>query len=325
MLPNDPSTIWVGTDIGLFESNDDGASWHYADNGIPAVSVYDMFVQDKQVVVATHGRGIWTANIDEMNYIPEITSTYIGQQKIEVEYSIDANVDSLEIYLNNDISSVVKNVTTGQYSEEISISDEGSYELYVVSYKSGTDYRSSTRNTVADFKPIISQAIKDPDSDNTIKITAEINENYDSVHVMIDNEYHSTVTETTIGTNTLSATITSTKSYNVSIKGYIENVGYQSESKSVYMTFVGIANINEVESLKIYPNPTTGQINIEIPEEINGNVTVDIYSLTGAKLNSQKVNKDNGRLDISNLNNGIYLLRMEHNGKIYSQKVKLNK
>ncbi|HKL41593.1 MAG TPA: hypothetical protein VJ962_03345, partial [Clostridia bacterium] len=67
VLPNDPNTIWAGTDIGLFESNNNGLTWNYADNGIPAVSIYDMFVQDNQVVVATHGRGIWTASIDELN------------------------------------------------------------------------------------------------------------------------------------------------------------------------------------------------------------------------------------------------------------------
>ncbi|MCG8697514.1 MAG: T9SS type A sorting domain-containing protein, partial [Bacteroidales bacterium] len=62
VMPNNPTTLWVGTEIGIFESTDNGATWNYADNGLPAVSVWQMDVVDNTIVVATHGRGIWTAN-----------------------------------------------------------------------------------------------------------------------------------------------------------------------------------------------------------------------------------------------------------------------
>lgn len=56
-----PDWIWAGTEIGIFESTDNGETWYYADNGIPAVSIWQMFIQDSKVVVATYGRGIWSA------------------------------------------------------------------------------------------------------------------------------------------------------------------------------------------------------------------------------------------------------------------------
>ncbi len=62
VFPYNTDIIWAGTEIGIFESTDNGASWHYADNGLPAVSVWQMYIQDQQIVVATHGRGIWTAS-----------------------------------------------------------------------------------------------------------------------------------------------------------------------------------------------------------------------------------------------------------------------
>jgi len=62
VFPYNTGTIWAGTEIGIFESTDNGLSWHYADNGMPAVSVWQMFIQDQTIVVATHGRGIWTAS-----------------------------------------------------------------------------------------------------------------------------------------------------------------------------------------------------------------------------------------------------------------------
>ena len=62
VFPYDTDIIWAGTEIGIFESTDNGTSWHYADNGLPAVSVWQMYIQDQNIVIATHGRGIWTAS-----------------------------------------------------------------------------------------------------------------------------------------------------------------------------------------------------------------------------------------------------------------------
>jgi photosystem II stability/assembly factor-like uncharacterized protein len=55
--------IWAGTEIGIFESSDDGQSWHFADNGFPAVSVWQIQIVDQQLIVATHGRGIWSLDL----------------------------------------------------------------------------------------------------------------------------------------------------------------------------------------------------------------------------------------------------------------------
>ncbi len=62
VFPYNTDIIWAGTEIGIFESTDNGLSWHYADNGLPAVSVWQMYIQDQQIVIATHGRGLWTAS-----------------------------------------------------------------------------------------------------------------------------------------------------------------------------------------------------------------------------------------------------------------------
>ncbi len=59
----DPDRIWAGTEIGVFETLDGGASWNILPNDFPAVAVWDMKVVDGEVVMATHGRGIWTADL----------------------------------------------------------------------------------------------------------------------------------------------------------------------------------------------------------------------------------------------------------------------
>jgi hypothetical protein len=66
VMPNNPNTIWAGTEIGLFESTDNGKSWHYSDNGLPAVSIWELRIFEDEVIVATHGRGIWSVTMPEL-------------------------------------------------------------------------------------------------------------------------------------------------------------------------------------------------------------------------------------------------------------------
>jgi photosystem II stability/assembly factor-like uncharacterized protein len=64
VMPFNTDIIWAGTEIGLFESVDNGETWYYADNGLPAASIWQMFIQDNNVIVATHGRGIWSLDLN---------------------------------------------------------------------------------------------------------------------------------------------------------------------------------------------------------------------------------------------------------------------
>ncbi len=60
------NVLWAGTEIGLFESRNYGADWNYADNGLPAVAVWQIKIRDDEVVLGTHGRGVWTVPVGEV-------------------------------------------------------------------------------------------------------------------------------------------------------------------------------------------------------------------------------------------------------------------
>jgi len=60
VMPHAPTVFWAGTDIGLFESRDSGANWSYTNNGLMAAAIWRMKFRDNEVIVATHGRGVWT-------------------------------------------------------------------------------------------------------------------------------------------------------------------------------------------------------------------------------------------------------------------------
>ncbi|MGE5184945.1 MAG: hypothetical protein ACM31C_22910 [Acidobacteriota bacterium] len=59
--PVTPTTIYAGTDVGVYISLDDGATWDRMGDELPMVPVRDMYVAKNQefIRVATYGRGLW--------------------------------------------------------------------------------------------------------------------------------------------------------------------------------------------------------------------------------------------------------------------------
>ncbi|HXZ60198.1 MAG TPA: hypothetical protein VEG26_08420 [Steroidobacteraceae bacterium] len=76
----DKSLLFLGTEFGLWISVDGGAHWGQFKGGdIPAVAVRDVAVQrrDSDLVLATHGRGIWI--IDDITPLRQLTPQLLAQ------------------------------------------------------------------------------------------------------------------------------------------------------------------------------------------------------------------------------------------------------
>ncbi|WP_456425523.1 WD40/YVTN/BNR-like repeat-containing protein [Rhodocaloribacter sp.] len=73
--PANEDVLYVGTDHGLYVSLDGGASFMMMDNGLPYAPVHDLVVQarEKDLVVGTHGRSIYIANVEHVEALtPEM-------------------------------------------------------------------------------------------------------------------------------------------------------------------------------------------------------------------------------------------------------------
>lgn len=59
--PNNTSRIWIGTDIGMFQTTDGGATWLPMTNGMPKVAVFMLRYHSAtgNLIAATHGRGVY--------------------------------------------------------------------------------------------------------------------------------------------------------------------------------------------------------------------------------------------------------------------------
>ncbi|MGD2116419.1 MAG: glycosyl hydrolase, partial [Acidobacteriota bacterium] len=74
------SLLFLGTELGLWISLDDGAQWARFEGGVPAkVSVRDLAIQPRKgdLIIATHGRGIYI--LDDLTPLRNLTADILEQ------------------------------------------------------------------------------------------------------------------------------------------------------------------------------------------------------------------------------------------------------
>jgi hypothetical protein len=110
----------------------------------------------------------------------------------------------------------------------------------------------------------------------------------------------------------VSPTITSTYTVNVS------NAASCSASSMVMITVSPCIGINEIfaNSISVYPNPNNGLINISLTSELAQHSSLEIYDAIGKLVVKQVLANELNAINISNLNNGIYLFKVLNNSNI---------
>ncbi len=79
--PGDPKRLWIGTDIGVFESQDAASTW-FDDDGLPNVVVTELQVRDGGDVIraATYGWGMWQRRIQAPSHPIDV---YVRNNKLD--------------------------------------------------------------------------------------------------------------------------------------------------------------------------------------------------------------------------------------------------
>jgi photosystem II stability/assembly factor-like uncharacterized protein len=76
-----PDMLFIGTEVGLWISIDGGKQWaQFKGNRFPAVAVRDLAIhpRDNELVLATHGRGIWI--VDDITPLRALTPEVMSQE-----------------------------------------------------------------------------------------------------------------------------------------------------------------------------------------------------------------------------------------------------
>ena len=145
--PDNPDIIWVGTEIGIVESLDGGNSWAIL-NDFPNVSVWDLKGQDDQVIIATHGRGIWTAKIEATQITinnPLITAMGTSpKSELALKIKLQEDFDSTHVWINGLKSGKLPAVAQGEYVVKIGNAPKGNIAAKLISYKGSSPIHSVT-------------------------------------------------------------------------------------------------------------------------------------------------------------------------------------
>jgi hypothetical protein len=90
-----------------------------------------------------------------------------------------------------------------------------------------------------------------------------------------------------------------------------------------------VSNVNSLDAasngILVYPNPASTFINLEFPDVLNESVQVQIFDVTGKLVYAERIQNRVSRIEISNMNNGTYVMRINTANGSYFQKLVLVK
>ena len=82
---------------------------------------------------------------------------------------------------------------------------------------------------------------------------------------------------------------------------------------------------NVLSGLKIYPNPTTGIVNIDLGASLSDTSIVNLFDIQGRIISTKEMNSSVDSINISNLSDGVYLLTIENGTSKTTKKIVLNR
>ena len=149
--PNDPNHIWVGSEIGLVESLDGGTTWALANNGFPSVGIWVMNAIEDEIVIGTHGRGIWSTTIPELDdnltfnpLFESMVQTPSGE--LELVLNLRSVYDYTEVWIDGVLETTIGANTPKQIETlSLPVLSSGTLTAFARGFNGGMSYDSITR------------------------------------------------------------------------------------------------------------------------------------------------------------------------------------
>jgi len=323
VMPFDPNVIWVGTEIGIFETLDAGESWSIR-NDFPSVSVWSMKVVDDQIVIGTHGRGIWTATIEQL--APSALTMdfiYDGYGKGTFETSLPVSYDGIEFFVNGASFLIVDQPNNGNQTFEFSGYDPfNNAYIEMIGDFFGVDYQTSLNIGPIDLSPEILNYNSDFDGTiSNVTIELENNEPFEKVEVYFNNNLVHTDTQTLTESDDsrmISFDYEEQASNTVELRSYINDLTFSSTISQLVTS-----NQSAFErGVILYPNPVVSQLNIE--DKTSNLRRVQIFTSNGKLVKSLKLNEASRltTVNVGELEEGMYLVQLtDKNGAIKTKRI----
>ncbi|GGK54713.1 MULTISPECIES: VPS10 domain-containing protein [Flavobacteriaceae] len=143
--PSDENTLYLGTDNEAYVSFDKGLTWQLFSNGLPKVAVHDLVIQNdaKDLLIGTHGRSIYKANIAALQEYNDVKSASVAIFKVpSIRFSTRWGsswskwsqpfepIITIPFYTSN----------SGEYTLEILAEDDTKLNSFVINTDKGFNY-----------------------------------------------------------------------------------------------------------------------------------------------------------------------------------------
>ena len=104
---------------------------------------------------------------------------------------------------------------------------------------------------------------------------------------------------------------------------YNDNIESQSVCDKLNYSITSLDNIQSDTSLKIYPNPASHVLRIEGLSRSKS--TIELYNALGICVLREKTHSEKTEIDVSRLNDGIYLIKVTSGNKTTTEKVEIKR
>jgi len=136
-------------------------------------------------------------------------------------------------------------------------------------------------------------------------VTIEVGATYTDPGATATDNYDPTLT-VVVGGDTVDTTTLGTYTVTYNVSDASGNAAVE-VTRTVTVTEVLGLDSTEINSVSIYPNPTTSKWTVESSRVIN---TLTLFNLLGQKVLEQTVNDKKVNIDASNLKTGVYMLKV---------------
>ena len=95
--PENPGTLYAGTDIGVYTSADGGNTWLPLGTGLPRVAVFDLAIANslpRKLRIATHGRGLWEYTLPSVSPFATVSGRVFTSGMLGLRNAIVSLVDA---------------------------------------------------------------------------------------------------------------------------------------------------------------------------------------------------------------------------------------
>ncbi|MBN4065915.1 PKD domain-containing protein, partial [Candidatus Amoebophilus asiaticus] len=310
--------IYIGTDLGVFYTNNNFNDWEAYSEGLPNVVVNELeiFYPGNKIKAATYGRGIWEAPL----YQPAAPSASISSSNnilcdssLRTVYFYDESTYNPSSWYwifegGNPDTSVGRNPC-------ITYSSPGLYDVtLIISNQSGADTLFMDNYVTIGDKTIASFTL----NSDTVFLSDDGSVNFSNNSNNAQNYLWDFGDGNTSNSETPNHNYSEAGDYTVQLVAINGNCSDTSTSKITVLKVGGSA-----EPVTIYPNPGGAQFNITFNFSTATDVEIEVYNSLGQLLSSKiysQIKYKNETVDLSDQKKGIYYFKFKYNDEVIKER-----